>query len=253
MNKIRSAFFGLGEMRNSEGHAEFNWWHSRDHQPENLAIPGVFSATRWYADPTLAAARPPGDPAANRADYLFVYFMAEPVDQSIRDFSLIGWQTRSLSRMYMRFRMHTAGHFMLLGAWKAPGVGVSTEAVPYAPHKGVYLEMADLVDPSRKTDLVRWHEETRVPDMLRVKGVAGALLFWSRGGSVRSDLVNPPGRVVALYYLDAGPLEVAAEIKARADAWRASGRLPDMSAWVTPVLAGPFDPAPLGRWVGGAS
>ena len=46
MNKIKSGFFAVAEVDDPKGHAEYNWFHSSDHIPENLALDGVILGTR---------------------------------------------------------------------------------------------------------------------------------------------------------------------------------------------------------------
>ena len=246
MNKLRSAFFGLGEVRSPDDHTAFNWWHSSDHMAENLAAPGVFYSRRWVATPALAQARLAAAPEVAPSQYLFCYFMGEPAGQAVADFSTVGLQTRGLGR-FERAHIHQAGHFTFLNAMVNERVVISAEALPYRPSRGVFVNIADLSDLGMKETLLNWYEGVHFPDMLGVNGVTGVYSFWAWSPSAASRLANPPGRFVHLYFLDQDPLSVVDDLRRRIPEWKANGRMLDMSGWTKTVMLGAFEGINLDR------
>ena len=100
MNKIKSGFFAITEVLNSTRHVEYNWWHSSDHQPENLAIDGIVYARRWAAPQKLMDARVAVHQAIERHQYLAHYMFTEPLDEAITAFHELGSWCRNNNRFF---------------------------------------------------------------------------------------------------------------------------------------------------------
>ncbi len=242
MNKIKSGFFAVAEVDDPEGHAEYNWFHSSDHIPENLALDGVILAARWAAPQRYMDARLAVHPSFATSQYLIHYLMTEPLEEAFQQFAELSGRTRSLGRYFEPRTIHASGHYNLLKAYVAPRLPISPEAVPFRPHRGVFVVMKDLLDLSKRQELAQWHDQVHVPDVLTVKGVTGCYWFesWTRERAPSSGPGHPEQRWVFLYYLDEDPLEMMADLPKKQAEWRAAGRAYDASQSMEVVLAGPY-------------
>jgi hypothetical protein len=118
---------------------------------------------------------------------------------------------------------------------------VAAEVVPFRPARGLYVIVSQFkTHDAAAEDAFRWYETTRIPDLLECRGAAGAwllateaLFHWQR------DLTQPALRLV-LVWLDADPLEFAADLRERTPDWQARGRLQDISKIEKIVFAGPL-------------
>ena len=240
MNKLKAGFFALGEVW-TPSHVDWNWWHSSDHIPENLALPGVAVGKRYVAPRSYREARFADHPAFAGSQYLMYYLFTDPVDRVIGDFGALGARVTHLGRMYEDRGIPMAGHYDILDCYVAPSTVVSPEALPYRPDRGVYIDIVE-VAASGQEEAVRWYDEVHIPDMLTVRGVTGCYSFKSRGAGVASSpgLEDAANWRVFLYYLDADPLETAAEVASRLEARKAAGRLAGRDAAVKLLLSGPF-------------
>jgi hypothetical protein len=88
---------------------------------------------------------------------------------------------------------------------------ISAEAVPYRPHRGVYVTVDAVVDPEGAAEAHRRFHAEYVPAVLEIDGVVGA---WTFGTSARyrAHPWDPGNRRVTVYWLDDEPLDVAAAI-----------------------------------------
>jgi len=242
MNKLKSGFFAVAEVDDPKGHVEYNRYHSYDHMPENLALDGVVLGTRWAAPKSYMDARLTAHSSFSSSQYLIHYLMTEPLEEAYRQFAELGQRTRSLGRYYPARTIHASGHFDFLKAYVSPRLPISPEAIPFTPHRGVFVVIKDVVDVEKQQELAQWHDQIHVPDVLKVRGVAGCCWYESRG-DVRSS--NPgPGRPerrwVFVYYLDDDPLEMMADLPNRQAEWRAAGRCYDTGQSVEVLMAGPY-------------
>ncbi len=244
MNKIKVAFIVFTELIDLKAHDAYNWWHSSDHIPENLALPGITYAERAFAPPEYMSARLAANPIVSPAQYIMSYYMTEPVAETIKEFAeelpkrlvTMGRMLHQVQRKY-----YIGGPFFLVKGYVAPQIEISAEALPYRPHKGLFVTLADLVDANQQEAIAQWYDRVHLPDMLTVKGVTGVYWFASQPGNFGSIVEsNPPGRFVHLYYLDDNPLEMLADLKTKLPQWRAAGRVMDLSKSVRLLLSGPY-------------
>jgi hypothetical protein len=244
MNKIKSGVFVLIEVTDPARHVEYNWWHSRDHIPENLAIDGIVLGTRWAAPQRFMDARLVVHPAYAATQYLVCYLMTEPVGEVWREFVDLGDRMYGIGRIFNARLARYGGHHRLLKGFVAPRIEISPEALPFRPHKGVYIVMADAASPDDLAAL-RWVDDVHVPAMLGIPGVTGACWFRSRGPDVQPPqgdrtIGDQDNRHVLAYYLDEDPLEVVERLSALDPEHPAAPRALEQAARMTVVLAGPY-------------
>jgi hypothetical protein len=149
--------------------------------------------------------------------------MAEPIEQTLDDFFALGAELRRVDRFFEARRAHLTGPFRLIDTTAAPRVLVSPAAVPFRPHRGVYV-IVDAVTGSSGTDAL-------VAD----PGVAGVWTF-ATDPAVTSRRWSAGERRVTVAWLDDEPVEVAARL-----APAVSGQ-PDVE------FAGPFETITPWSW-----
>ena len=92
-------FFSFPEVIDPARHADYNAWHQLDHQPENLALLGVLHGDRWVRTPDCRAASDVEDePVLGAADYVAMYWFADPVRASVAEWVELGETTREQGR-----------------------------------------------------------------------------------------------------------------------------------------------------------
>ena len=133
MNKVVSGFFAATDVTDPNGHVTYNWWHSSDHIPENLALEGVVLGTRWAAPKRYVDARWGSDPMFAEHQYLVHYLMVDPLEKSLRDFHDLGSRTRDVGRYFANRTLSYAAHHRLLKSYSSPTVPISPEAVSFRP------------------------------------------------------------------------------------------------------------------------
>ena len=208
--KVDFAYFSFTEITNPNEHASYNEWHLFDHMPENLALPGVVWAQRWVARPDL----PPLalDDALRPVHYVTAYLMTEPAERTLAEFLALGQRLRSLGRFHQHRRALLGGPFRLVKCYAAAGALVGAEAIPYRPHRGVLVTVADVVERGRSDEVDRWLDDVHVPELLTVPGVAGVWTFQAMPAATTTLPPNPATRSVHLCWLDDDPARVALAI-----------------------------------------
>jgi hypothetical protein len=139
-----------------------------------------------------------------------LYLMAEPVDETLREFRRLGKELRDLDRFHLHRRAHLTGPFRVRGTAAAPRVLISAAAVPYRPHLGIH---ASVHDGAADVDL---------DAVCEVQGVAGA---WSFADDERT---------IAVAWLDGAPLAVTNDVA--------------VAIPTGAQFAGPFETIVAGRW-----
>jgi hypothetical protein len=260
------AYFSLSEITDPNKHRDHNEWHQLDHQPENLLLPGVALGSRWVRSPDCAAVSSGSAASYMNAHYGIMYWFREPMAETLDDFfelserSLqwgrspqVGWTNRPMR-----------GFFAPLKGYVTPRVRVRTEALPYRPVKGVLITLSDLRgSDAEKTDLLRWQDEIRIPDLLSCRGVAGAWTFatdeffaapwdsgrigWSFADKNTRD-ANPRPRRMQILYLDEDPLEVMSDIRQRDAGFRKAGRMRETSDVEDVLLMTPMRAITAWQW-----
>jgi hypothetical protein len=210
--KVDLAYFSFTEITDPAAHASYNEWHLFDHMPENLALPGIVWAQRWVASPELPDDTT--DDALRAAHYVTAYLMTEPEARTLGEFLALGQRLRSLGRFHRQRRALLGGPFRLVKCYAAPRVLVSPDAIPYRPHRGVFVTVADVVGEGRSDDVARWLDDVHLPALLTVPGVAGVWWFQAMPDAASTLPGNPPTRSVQVCWLDDEPATVAPALHA---------------------------------------
>lgn len=258
--KPTRCYFSLSEITDPAKHRDHNEWHSLDHRPENLLIPGIAWGDRWVRSPDCRALSSGSAAVYDAAHYAIMYWFREPMAETLDDFFVlsersfawgrspqVGWTKRPMR-----------GFFVPVKGYVAPRVRVSADALPYRPVKAilVMLSRIDRVHPDARR-VLSWYDEVRLPDLIGTPGVAGAWSFaddtlfqppWQEGGAAWSfaDKASRAGMTapnhMRILYLDGEPADVLTAIEDGDRTRRTAGRLIDTSAvedvmFVSPLRA----------------
>jgi hypothetical protein len=237
VNKAKVGYFSFTEIQGG-GHRAFNEWHTYDHMPEQLALDGMVLGERWVASPACRAARLADDASLSGAQYVILYLVTEPVEQTLDEFYGLAVRLRELGRLHPEPRTHhLASPFRVVEAFAAPRVLVSAEAVPFRPHRGVYVIVEEPSDDERIDDFSRRFHQHGAARMLDVPGVAG---IWTFAPFAHHGVPSTRARIT-LCWLDDDPLDVAEAMRpVLEERWD--------GAPVRPLLAGPLESIEPGRW-----
>lgn len=243
MNKVKSGTFAMTELTDPARHVEYNWWHSGDHIPENMAIDGVVLGTRWAAPSSYIAARVIGDPSLATHQYLGHYLMTDPLTEVWREYWDLYLRTNALGRGFEARVIPYIGHHLLVKTYAAERIPISPEAVPFCPHVGVILTVLD-VQPARERDVARWLDDVSIPHAVGTDGVFGVSWFKRLGRAVNGDPTaeSEPVRLMLLHYLDDDPLEVTLRLRDSAPA-----PPPPEASSITIAMSGPYEVIPDSR------
>ena len=80
-------FLSLTEVTPPGNHREYNEWHQLDHLPEQYPLAGIVFGQRWVSTPACRRLRLHSAPPLDRTHYLTLYILAEPIEQTLREFS----------------------------------------------------------------------------------------------------------------------------------------------------------------------
>jgi hypothetical protein len=245
-------FFGFPGLVDATRHREYNAWHQLDHRPENLALPGVIHGDRWVRSPECRAVGT-ADGWLREADYLAMYWFAEPAAASIQQWQELGDTTLQQGRRPdLRWtRRPLMGFFRPIRGYVHPRVRISAAALPFRPHTGVLVSVSELTNATspEAEALFAWYDEVRVPQLLTLPGVAGIWTFRSEMATVDNGGNRQPLTTtlrVTLSYLDDDPLAVTAELAEREPAWVRA--VPPPNAGERILLSGPLQTIQPGQW-----
>lgn len=178
LEDVARVFFSFPEVTDPDRHRDYNAWHQYDHLPQNRALRAVRHGERWVVAPRCRAAASAGggdlaeDLAA--AHYVAMYWFADPVETSVREWLRLGSLTDELGRrpeLGWTRRRYT-GFARPVGAALGEGVLVTVGAVPHLPHAGVVVEVVDLTGPGPVED-----PAVRLAQLVATPGVLGAFAF----------------------------------------------------------------------------
>lgn len=229
--KVRIGFFSFTEITDPTEHRVYNEWHQLDHLPEQYPLPGVAYGQRWVSTPACRDARLVDEDPLRVVHYMTLYLMTEPVDRTLEQFMELGQRLRDLGRFHQHRRSHLSGPLDVVAIRAAARVQISGSAVPFRPNLGVYVIVEE---PAGR-------DETGAVELCQVPGVAGA---WSFSADERhaEHAWRPGDRRITVCYLDAPPLEVAANMGG------VLRRRWARSTEVRPLLAGPFETITPWQW-----
>jgi hypothetical protein len=215
-----AAFFSFAEITDPTKHRAFNEYHQLDHRPANLALAGVYYGERFVRTPRCMAASTAADPRYARFHYFNYYLFRDTRPETRTEWTQLG----SLAAYWGRKPDHawserTMGFYTTLKGYASPRVRVPPEVVPMRPALGVHVTIAELRgEPDAIDEFGRWYDTERMPSVLECAGVAGGLTFVSENGfpvtraATAEDGQQPT--MATVLFLDADPVEVAAELVA---------------------------------------
>ena len=214
----RKVFFSFPHVVDPGRRDDYHRWHLLDHQPENLALPGVLHGDRWVrSDACRAASEVDREPAFSLADHLAMYWFATPTRESVAEWYELGRTTGEQGRrpdLGWTVRPAT-GFFRPLGGVVADGVTVTPAALPFRHHAGVVVEVLRVDTPGTveaDEQVRRWHTAA-LADVRRHEGVAGTWTFASRDLTLQREGGPEEPKAgsiqLALHFCEADPIEVA--------------------------------------------
>ena len=241
MNLVKAGFFSLtaGAHTDAEERSYLEW-HQLDHMPEQYQIPGLVLGQRWASSAACNRARAAESDELAAARHVVCYLMTEPVGRTLDDFFELGRRLAELGRYPHPRRSLLLGAFHLLEGHAAPRTLISAEVVPFRPNRGVYLIVERPTDPGRLDGWLRWAHEENMPELVGLRGVAGA---WSYASSpvYRRDTSTPGSYRLTMCYLDDEPATVGEGLRPFLERrWR--------DAPVEPLLAAPFETVVPWHW-----
>jgi hypothetical protein len=210
MPKVVVGFFSFTEVTDPAEHHSYNAWHQLDHMPEQFPIPGIAYGQRWVSTPACRAARSASGARLDPIHYVTLYLMAEPIDETLREFRRLGKELRELERFHQHRHAHLSGPFRVTGTAAAPRVLISAAAVPYRPHLGIHVSVQD------------GGVDVDLEALCGFDGVAGAWSF------------EDDEHTIAVSWLDVTPLVVTD---------RVATTVPSDAQF-----AGPFETITAGKW-----
>lgn len=235
-------FISFPRVTHPRHHRDYNAWHQLDHQPENLALPGVLHGARWVRSPDCRAVGT-ADGLLRDVDYLAMYWFAEPAEESIRRWRQLGettrWQGRRPDLRWTERPL--TGFFTPLRGYVATRARISVDALPFRPHTGVYAYVTAYEEPLpvEVDEQWEWYDRVAAPTMVHVPGVVGGWTFFGQPST--GQLIH-----IALYYLDGDPIEVAAAVASRMRECVAEA--PTTVVAPRTLLAGPLRTIQPWRW-----
>jgi hypothetical protein len=257
VNRVRAAFFNFtAPTPTGDDISSYLRWHALDHMPEQYQLPGILHGTRWMADGDCLDARITGSGNLAEVGSVVNYLVTEPVQSTHDEFMELGPRLALMGR-FPEHRPSLQLTMPALHRWySSPRVQISSEVVPFRPHRGVVVVVeeptknesvrgpSDGGEPNRWAsageaavdDTERWqswlHAE-HYPALMDLPGVAGAWMY----GSSRLWRLHPDCRrdrhYVTVVYLDDDPVKSAEVLTPLLEQRWASGS-------VTPQFAGPL-------------
>jgi hypothetical protein len=226
VQRVAVGFFSFTEVP-ARAHRAYNAWHQFDHLPEQYRLPGIAHGERWVASPDCVAARIVDDDLLGGAQYLTLYLIGAPVDETLRRFRELAGELRALGRFHEERTAHLFGGWRLAAVAGAPGEPVTAAAIPWRPSTGVFV-LVEGDDPG--TGDVEPLEA--LEPLVSVQGVVGGWMF-----RPSDDLTHPSWRMrpyrITVLWLDDDPPAVAHHL---------APRLP------AAIFAGPYRAITPGDW-----
>jgi len=190
-DKVKVGFFSFTEITDPAEHRSYNEWHQLDHMPEQFPLRGIAFGQRWVSTPACRAARDVSGARLDPIHYVTLYLVTDPVDETLSEFVEWGRELHRRGRFHEHRRALLSGPFAVRDTAVAPRVLISAAAVPYRPHRGVYVTVEPLAGTGAAPIVDQW---------CAMPGVAGA---WSFADQEHE---------ITVAWLDGAPLEVAGEL-----------------------------------------
>lgn len=178
MNQL--VFFSFVQLGDPSEHRNYNEWHQLDHRPENLALPGISWGDRWARDAECKQLSHTSERFAD-VDYTAMYWFNSPTRDGVDDFDRLGEQTFQAGRdpLFPAITRPLRAFFRPVKGYASPQALVSPDVLPYRPNRGIHITVTEYDNPHSLAvhEQHTWEDRSRIPDVLRVDGVAGAWTF----------------------------------------------------------------------------
>lgn len=206
---VELGFFSFTEVPPG-AHAAYNEWHQLDHLPAQQVLPGIAHGERWVCTPALLASAPAVDPILGRAQYLTLYLMTAPVEETLVGFRHLAAELRDVGRFFTERTALLAGAWRVADRWAAPRVLVDAAVVPWRAAAGVVAIVDDAtaaVGPLAERAAVdgvagawRFELDPAIHHGSWVVDDVAITVLWVDGdpGAV-AEAIGPVGRHVAAY------------------------------------------------------
>jgi len=231
VNRVEAAFFSFTPPAPAGDDGSYLRWHLLDHMPEQYQLPGIVLGTRWIADGDYLSARLAGAGPLADTGSVVNYLVGAPVQQTHDDFMALGRKLAEVGRFPERRPSLEVSFVALLQSHAAPRALVSSEVVPFRPHRGALVIVEEPAG-----DVGPWLaglEAEHYRQLLEVPGVGGAWMYGPAGATTLHANVQHDPRYVTVVYLDEDPLAVAKSLTPLVEHRWASGA-------VRPLFAGPL-------------
>jgi hypothetical protein len=209
-------------------------WHALDHLPEQYRLKGIRLGSRWVSTPACRAARAYDAGEFAAIDHVVNYLISEPLEDTLDKFFDLRVALVDEGRMATLLPSVHAGHYRVTGKKAAARAVAGAHILPWRPARGIYL----LIEKVASADA--WQAEA-LDALTEMDGVVGV---WRYAGGVPPGpkrVGSAPDMRIAVFYLDAPPVEMARPLgEALATRWR-DGR-------ITPLLAAPLEVVVPWQW-----
>ncbi len=236
MNRVKLGFFSLSHRSSGGDDRPYLEWHQMDHMPEQYQLPGLVLGQRWASTPACRSVRVVDVDGWSSVEHVVCYLMGNPVHETIDEFLNLGRHLAELGRFPHALPSQYRGGLRLLETLAARRVLVSSEVVPFRPHKGIYLIVEEPTDPTDRSAqdayVQRMHVEL-LPELVSVPGVAGAWAF-ATSPSIRRPMFTEGDYRMTVCYLDDDPASVGERLAPLLDRWWSQ-------APARPLLAAPYE------------
>jgi len=240
MNKIKVGFFSLSRRAADGDDRGYLAWHQLDHMPEQYQLPGLLLGQRWASTPACERVRAAAVDEWAETAHVVCYLMGNPVEETLDEFFTLGRALAEKGRMARSLPSQYLAGLRLLEAQAAPRTLVSSDVVPYRPHRGIYLIVEEPTGEATQDDYLQQLHTDVLPTVVTVDGVAGALTF-ATSPAIRRPTFSPGRYRITTCYLDEDPATVGQRLEpVLARIWE--------KAPVRPLLAAPFESMMLWDW-----
>ncbi len=246
---VVAGFFSFTEVTDARAHPAYNAWHQLDHLPEQMPLAGIAHGERWVVSPRCLASRDFGSGDLADTQYLTLYLMLPPLDETIESFYALAMRLHDADRFFPHRRAIATGALPVVGAWSAPRVRISAASLPYRPNRGVYVVVERRGDDRSGRNLAV--PALNVDPLLRMPGVAGLWRFGpsrqvaNDGDQAQGESRTPqrPGSgrsldvSVTILFLDEDPVSVGGAIgDLLRPHWEREGQEPEMAGPLEAII-----------------
>src|SRR5215469_3426879 len=141
-------FFSFVRLTDRSKHRIYNEYHQLDHRPANLALRSVVWGDRWVRSPDCAAETRAGSGFLGEIEYVAMYWFADPVDESIKEWRQLGERAFQWGRKPdTDWAEREVGYFIPLKGYVKPRTLVSPDVLPFRPVRGMNISVSLIKEP----------------------------------------------------------------------------------------------------------